>query len=142
VFAANSSGTISSSVYDAITDYAAGVGGDRLDLVGAATAAANASATDVATASGNAGQDISAAIASGILSVSVADTSLMDSLTEWLAVARAMNTVDTKAVAFEFSGDTYVFQENTAGDLLIQLDNVTGITSLATSAAANAVFIA
>jgi hypothetical protein len=141
-FTAGSTGTISGSVYDIITDYTAGVGGDKLDLAGAATAAANASATDVATASGNAGSAITAAIANGILSVAGNDAALIDSLTEWLAVARAMDTVDTKAVAFEFSGDTYVFQENASGDLLIQLDNVTGITALSTTAAANTLFIA
>ena len=141
-YTAGSTGTISGSVYEVITDYTAGVGGDKLDLVGAAAAAANASATDVATASGNAGQVITAAIANGILTVAGTNANLIDSLTEWLAVARAMDTVDTKAVAFQFNGDTYVYQENTGGDLLIQLDNVTGVTGLATSAAANTVWIA
>lgn len=141
VFAAASTGTISGSVYDIVTDYTVGAGGDKLDLAGAAAAAANASATDVATASGNAGQAITAAIANGVLSVAGDNAALVDSLTEWLAVARAMNTVDTKVVAFEFGGDTYVFQENTSGDLLIQLDNVTGVTALSGTAATNTLWI-
>jgi len=142
VFSAGSSGTISGTVFDVITDYISGIGGDKLDLVGSATAAADASATDVATASGNGGQAITAAIANGILTVAGTNANLIDTLTEWLAVARAMDTVDTKAVAFQFTGDTYVYQENTGGDLLIQLDNVTGITGLAAAAATNTVWIA
>jgi hypothetical protein len=128
-------------IYEVITDYTSGVGGDKLDLVGTATAAPNAVAIDVATESGNAGQAITAAITNGVLSVSGANASLIDTLTEWLAIARAMTTVDTRAVAFEFSGDTYVFQKNTGGDLLIQLDNVTGITAVGIAAATNTVWI-
>gem|GEM_PF-5885814 len=142
VFAAGSTGVISGSVYDIITDYETGVGGDKLDLAGSATAAANAGATDVATASGNDGAAITAAIANGVLTIAGNDAALVNTLTEWLGVARAMNTVNTKAVAFEFGGDTYVFQENTSGDLLIQLDNVTGITALSGTAAANTLWIA
>ena len=140
-FAAGDSGIISSTMFDTILDYSAGIAGDKLDLVGAATGAANTSATDVATASGNPGQSITASISNGVLSVAGGNAGQIDSLTEWLAVSRTMNTVDSKVVAFQFSGDTYVFQENTGGDLLILLDNVTDITGLATSSAANTILL-
>jgi hypothetical protein len=137
-FAAGDSGIISGTVFDVITDYAAD---DNLDLPGAATAAANVSGTDVATVSANSGKAITASIANGVLTVADPDANLIDSLTEWLAVARAMDTVDTKAVAFQFNGDTYVYQENSGGDLLIQLDNVVEVTAVGTSGVVGQIWI-
>jgi len=140
-FFAGSTGTVSGPVFDVITDYTRGVGGDKLDLVGSATAAANVSGTDVATVSANSGKAITASIANGVLTVADPDANLIDSLTEWLAVARAMDTVDTKAVAFQFNGDTYVYQENSGGDLLIQLDNVVEVTAVGTSGVVGQIWI-
>jgi len=140
-FFAGSTGTVSGTVFDVITDYTTGVGGDKLDLVGSATAAANVSGTNVATVSGNSGQTITASIANGVLTVAGTNANLIDSLTEWLAVAREMDKVDTKAVAFQFNGDTYVYQENSGGDLLIQLDNVVTVTAVGISGVAGQIWI-
>jgi hypothetical protein len=52
-----------------------------------------------------------------------------------------MDTVDTKAVAFQFNGDTYVYQENSGGDLLIQLDNVVNVTAVGTSGVVGQIWI-
>lgn len=141
VFAAGDSGTISATVFDIIGDYTAGVGGDTLNLVGAAAAQADAAGTDVAAAAGVGPFTITADIADGVITVNGADAGQIDSLAEWLAVARLMVTGDTKVGAFEFGGDTYVYQENAGGDLLIQLDNVTGITAVGVSAGNDTILV-
>ena len=132
VFAAGDSGTISGTVFDTITGYTVGAGGDRLDLHGTASKQTNASGIDVATASGNTGFAINASINDGIISVSGGDSARVDSLTEWIGVARAVVTTNGAAGAFRF-GDTYIYQENTGGDLLIKLNGLSGITSLSTT---------
>ena len=134
VFLAGESGTISGSVFDTITGFTVGAGGDRLDLAGSAAAQTNASGINVATASGNTGSAISAAIADGIISLTGNDAALVDSLGEWIGVARAVVTTNARAGAFQFGSDSYVYQENGTGDLLIKLTGLSGITSLSTSA--------
>jgi trimeric autotransporter adhesin len=143
VFAAGDSGVISGTVFDVITDYTAGAGGDTLDLVGAAQAQANAAGTNVAAAAVGAGPfTITASITNGIITLAGANAGEINTLAEWLAVARLMVTTDTRVGAFEFGGDTYVYQENTGGDLFIQLDDVTGITAVGIAAAANTILVA
>ena len=134
VFLAGESGTISGSVFDTITGFTVGAGGDRLDLAGSAAAQTNASGINVATASGNTGSAISAAIADGIISLTGNDAALVDSLGEWIGVARAVVTTNARAGAFQFGSDSYVYQENGTGDLLIKLTGLSGITSRSTSA--------
>jgi Ca2+-binding RTX toxin-like protein len=133
-FLAGDSGTISGSVFDTITGFTVGAGGDRLDLAGTAAAQTNASGINVATASGNPGLAINAAIADGIISLTGSDSALVDTLGEWIGVARAVVTTNARAGAFAFGSDTYMYQENTGGDLLIKLTGLSGITSLSTSA--------
>jgi Ca2+-binding RTX toxin-like protein len=142
-FAAGDSGTISGTVFDTITDYTIGTSADTLNLVGAAAAQANATGTDVKAAiTGGAGTEVvTASIASGIITITGANASAIDTLAEWLAVARLMVTGDTKVGAFVFSGDTYVYQENTGGDLLIKLTGVTTATAIGTSAAATTILV-
>lgn len=143
VFAADDSGTISGTVFDVITDYTAGAGGDTLDLVGAAAAQTDATGTNVAAAAAGAGSfTITASITNGIITLAGADAGQIDTLAEWLAVARLMVTTDTRVGVFVFDGDTYVYQENTGGDLFIQLDGVTGITLVGAVAAANTILVA
>lgn len=133
---------------DQIMDFAALT--DRLDLAGTATIAANATGVNVSGAAG--GGDISAAIANGIITLSGANAANVDSLAEWVSVARLVNTTIGATVAFEFDDNatnglgTYVYQENAAGnsssDLLVFLSGVEDITALSTTAGgANTLFI-
>jgi len=140
-FAANDSGTISGSVYDIITDYMAGIGGDKLNLVGTPATPTNVSGINMATASGNIGSNITASITNGLITLGGTDASLVDTLDEWLGVARGMVTTNTNVGAFQFGGNTYVYQENTGGDLLIQLQGVTGITGVGVDAAASTIWV-
>jgi hypothetical protein len=144
VFAADDSGTISGTVFDVIADYTAGAGGDTLDLVGAAQVQPNAAGTDVKGAiTGGAGTEaVTATIASGVITLDGANAGDINTLAEWLAVARLMVTTDTSVGAFEFSGDMYVYQENTGGDLFIQLDNVIVFTAVGIGAGPNTILIA
>ena len=96
---------------------------------------------NVAAASLNPSHSIVANVVNGVVTVAGADASFVNTLTEWLGVARAVDTVDGKAVAFQFNTDTYVFQENSGGDLLIQLHGHTGITDLATIAGAHTILV-
>jgi hypothetical protein len=138
VFAGGDSGTISGTVFDVITDFTI-ADGDLLDLAGSATVRANATGVDVKAAVTGA-TAIDAAVTSGVITLTGADSAGVDTLAEWLAVARIVVTSSGEAAAFVFGGDTYVYQENSGGDLLIQLDNVTGIT-LGLAAAANTVVL-
>ena len=142
-FNAGDSGAISDLNFDTISDYATGVGGDKLDLVGTGAAATLSGTLDVADASGNTGQEILASISSGILTVGGIGAPSIDTLAEWLAVATAVDTADKRVVAFEFSGNTYVYQHNTGtdADLLIQLTSVTGVTGISATAAVNKLWI-
>ena len=137
VFASGDSGTISGTVFDTITDYTAGGGGDRLDLVGnSPTIRANATAIDVSGATA-AVDAITGNVASGIITLAGADAGNVDSLDEWIAVARTVVTTSGQVAAFQFGSDSYVYQENGSGDLLIKLQGVTGITSVGTNSADN-----
>jgi hypothetical protein len=137
VFASGDSGIISSTVFDTISDYTAGGGGDRLDLVGAPpTVRANASDINVSGATADL-DTITGNVASGIISLSGDGASNVNTLDEWISVARTIVTVSGQVAAFEYGSDTYVNQENGSGDLLIKLENRTGLTSVGTSAGDN-----
>ena len=143
IFAAGDSGTVSGTVFDTVTDFAVGTGGDLFDLAGAAVIRANTSSgVDVKTAitSGTGTEVVTASVTSGIITLAGANASAIDTLTEWLAVARLVNTTTLNVAGFEFGGNTYLYQEcntaTTADDILIQLTGITGITALGASAAA------
>lgn len=141
-FFAGDSGAISDSIFDSIADYTAGAGGDRLDVVGVGAIRANGAAIDVASAAVGTGPFvITAGVADGIITLGGADLAQIDTLAEWIAVARLAVTVNGEAAGFAFGGNTYVFQENTGGDLLIQLTGLTGVTALANAAASNTVVL-
>jgi Ca2+-binding RTX toxin-like protein len=143
IFASGDSGDISDTIFDVITDYTTGVNADVLDLAGSAVVQGNNSDVDVSGAAVGTGYSITASIANGIISLGGTDSTEIDSLAEWIAVARLM-VVDNGGVgAFQFGGDTYVYQENTGTntDLLIQLYNVTGVSAISATAAVNSVLI-
>jgi Ca2+-binding RTX toxin-like protein len=141
-FAAGDSGTISGTVFDTITDYS-GVF-DVLDLVGIPVVRADTtSAIDVAAATVDASDVVTASVTNGIITVGGTNAANVDTLAEWIAVARTVVTASGDIAAFVFGGDTYVYQENgtDTNDLLIQLDGVTGFTGFSSSApASNAIF--
>ena len=114
-------------------------GGANADLLDIGTEIAQLggaqTATDVKAAiTGGAGTETVNAVesAKGILTLSGADAATIDTLTEWVAVANTMAAADQDVVAFEFSGNTYVFQQNTdaGGDNLVQLTGVTSVTGI------------
>ena len=111
-----------------------------LDLVGTPVVRANTtSAIDVAAATVDASDVVTASVTNGIITVGGANAANVDTLAEWIAVARAVVTTSGDIAAFVFGGDTYVYQENgtDTNDLLIQLDNVTGFTGFSSTAAAS-----
>jgi hypothetical protein len=137
-FAAGDSGTISGTVFDVITNFAVGAGGDLLDLAGNAVVRANDTAIDVASATSET-DVITASVTNGIITLAGAGLANVNTLAEWIAVARTVVTASGDIAAFVFDGDTYVYQENgtDTNDLLIQLDGVTGLTGFSSSAAAS-----
>ena len=141
-FKAGDSGVVSGSIFDTIRDYTAGAGGDVLYL-GAAVVVAYTSGVNVTAAvDGSGASNVTAAISNGVITLAGLNSDTFLSLDQWLAVARLVVTTGTHVAAFQFESDTYVFQENGAvGDLLIQLEGVTDITAVGTSAAANTILI-
>ncbi len=128
-------GDASTSSFDRITDFVVNDSVktvyDSLDFGTGAPVADNTD-TDVATPSGNEGKAITAAIKHGVITLSGVDAALVNSLSEWLAVARVMVYSNQEIGAFEFGGSTYVYQENGDADqdLLIQLMGVKGVTDV------------
>lgn len=130
-FSASEAGTISGSAFDTITDYS-GSAGDRLDLEGIPTIPAPTTGVDVSSVTAEA-DGITGSISQGILSLS-GDVANLNTLEEWLGAARILVNAPLQTAAFGLAGDTYIFQENGANDLLIRLQNVSGITALSASA--------
>jgi hypothetical protein len=129
-FNASAAGVISGTSFDTITDYE-GSSGDRLDLEGVPLIPANAAGIDVSAATPEA-DTITGAISQGVLSLSGA-TANLNTVEEWLSAARLIVTAPQQTAAFALAGDTYIFQENGANDLLIRLQNVSGITGFSSS---------
>jgi hypothetical protein len=129
-FNASAAGVISGTSFDTITDYQ-GSSGDRLDLEGVPLIPANAAGIDVSAATPEA-DTITGAISQGVLSLSGA-TANLNTVEEWLSAARLIVTAPQQTAAFALAGDTYIFQENGANDLLIRLQNVSGITGFSSS---------
>ena len=148
-----------------ITGFNLGTGitvGDKLDLKGTAVIGSSGTAQFTGTTSGAV---LSATIgATGIASVSVVSGTA--TFTDYVsAVMKAAETVSTagggsgtvqyQAVAFEYSGSTYITEEmattssTTAGgftagtDLVVKLVGLTGVTALSTTASGpSTIFIA
>jgi hypothetical protein len=123
---------------------------DTLDLVEGAVSA-DTSDTDVSSAdeASNA-SDIDAAIESGILSLSGDDADVIDTLAEWVDVIEtdgvllSTGTNEIGTAAFEFDGDTYVYESDSDGvdqTNLVKLQGLTGIEAVDTTAAADTILI-
>lgn len=96
------------------------------------------------------GKEINLSVTKGLVTLSGADKALVDTLGEWLVVANKAAETANESVAFEFGGNTYVFQQVTpAGvtdDFLVELTGVTGVTGVvlaggAVAAAVGDIFI-
>lgn len=122
-------------------------GGDNADIVdftavaGTAVGSAKSSADDAAInvalealdlsdATQFAGKVINASIAKGVLTVGGADAAMVDTLAEWVAVANVAAETAGETVAFQFNSNTYLFQQQAAGDELVELTGVTGVTGV------------
>lgn len=103
-------------------------------------------ALDLSDATQWAGKVVNATIAKGMLTVGGANAADIDTLAEWVAVADVAAETAGETVAFAFNGNTYVFQQQTAGDELVELTGTTGVTGVvlvggAVAAAAGDIFI-
>jgi Ca2+-binding RTX toxin-like protein len=150
VFAATDS-TIAAS--DSISNWTTGTTAaskDKLDLVGTPTIAANnAGAAGAGIVTSNASNIGSHSITNGLIVFDADGTydtpltlSSADDLTAAINYVVANITTDTETVMFDHGSDTYVFQNNTAGDVLVKLTGVQ-TTTLETTATTTdlAVFI-
>lgn len=126
----------STAAADVVTDFAmssAASTGDGLSIdlddTGGIPANVNVAVEANGTGAGVAA-GVTYTVTNGILALSGAGAAGVDTLAEWLTEASSVAGTNGDIVAFEFSGDTYVFAQNNAVDLLVQLDGVTGATSL------------
>ncbi len=80
------------------------------------------------------GKEINLSVTKGLVTLSGADKALVDTLAEWVVVANKAAETANESVAFEFGGNTYVFQQVTpagvADDFLVELTGVTGVTGV------------
>jgi S-layer protein len=107
-----------------------GAEADLLVFAATPTLVTASSGNDVATASSNAGKVITANIsAKGILNLAGGDAGLVDTLAEWVGVANAVASTNGNVAAFQYAGDTYVFQQG-ATDTVVKLTGVTDVTGL------------
>jgi hypothetical protein len=138
-------GDSSTAAYDRITDFAlassswaggdanntvaefqalsiGGVGADVLDLTATGLSVAAGTGTGVAAATYT--------VTNGILTLSGAGSADVDTLTEWVAEAAAVASTQGETIGFQFNGNTYVFTQNGANDVLVELTAVTGVNGL------------
>jgi S-layer protein len=87
-----------------------------------------------ATGAGSAGS-VTYTVLNGILTLAGNGAAAVDTLAEWITEAANVSATDGELVAFEFSGDTYVFGQNDTEDLFFELEGVTGVNGLAEATA-------
>jgi len=125
---------------DVITDYAlstVATAGDMLNIDIDTAGPVDESADIVGDTTG-AGQaaGVNYEVADGILTLSGAGAAAVDTLSEWLTEAAAVASSDGDMLAFEFGTDTYIFAQNGAQDMVIELDGVTDVAALVEGVAA------
>lgn len=163
-------GDSTAAALDQITDYNLSATGDTLNFgwtptttdaaEDTTTVLANAAAADKATASGNAGKEINAAVASGLIVLTGADKAMVDTVAEYLDIADSLAgvggagaaTAVSFAVGFELNGNTYVVQYVDGKDVdadaaiargaVVTLVGIDSSGIVATTNAADKVFIA
>lgn len=81
---------------------------------------------------------VSFTVKDGILTLSGTGASAVDTLGEWLAETAAVAATDGEALAFQFGTSTYVFAQNGAQDVFVELAGVTAVGLVGVSAATTA----
>lgn len=110
-----------------------GAGADILDLTTVGTLVVEANGT------GNGVVAATYTVTNGILTLSGAGASDVDTLGEWLVEAAAVSATAGETIGFEFGGNTYVFTPDGANVSLVELNAVTGVNGLSLLANAGAV---
>ena len=139
-------GDSSTVAYDRITDFALAssswAGGAANDTVaefqalsigGAGADVLDLTATGLSVEAAGTGAGVVAAtytVTNGILTLSGAGSADVDTLAEWVAEAAAVASTQGETIGFQFNGNTYVFTENGANDVLVELTAVTGVNGL------------
>jgi hypothetical protein len=144
---------------DTITDFDLAATGDTIDNV-SGTVGVDVASIDVSAADATgAATDLNAKVTNGIVTLTGKDIAAIDTLAEWIDVVETAGVVKAGAadadavgtVAFEFDGDTYVYEsndssnDNTANvqtDNIIKLAGITGVDAVVTAQADNAIMIA
>jgi hypothetical protein len=117
-----------------------GANADILDIEGAiANIIVEADASATASAASTSG--VKYAVSNGIVTLSGTNVASIDTLGEWVDEVQAIAATNFETAAFEFSGNTYVFQNTSAGaaDTLIELTGLTGVSGVAELANTGAV---
>jgi S-layer protein len=114
-------------------------GGANLSVlsIDATTAAAGNQALAVEANGTGAGvvTGVTYTVKNGILTLGGSGVGAIDTLGEWQTEAAAVAATLGDILAFEFSGNTYVFAENGDADVFVSLVGVTGATSLVETSA-------
>lgn len=115
----------------------AGANASALSIDMTTSGAANQAITVEADSTG-AGQmaGVTYKVTSGILTLSGAGASSVDTLGEWLTEAAAVAATNGDILAFAFGSDTYVFGQNGSADVLVKLAGISGAAALAEGGAA------
>lgn len=89
------------------------------------------------------GAGVSYTVKDGILTLSGTGASTVDTLGKWMAEAAAVAATDGDILAFQFGTNTYVFAQNGAQDVFVELAGVTAVSLVgvggATTAAAGSI---
>lgn len=157
------SGESTVAAYDSITGFATGsTNGDVLQLTSTDVEGA-ATDTDVAAATTDSTDTITASIANGIITLGGANAANVDTLDEWIEVAKIMATSEGAGadgtvyatVGFQFNNNTYLLQEKTVTtdsattpvvtttvDAFVEFAGLVGVTGISTTAGDNVIDIA
>lgn len=117
--------------YDSITGFdlgTAALGSSTIDFAGTATVAANQSAASV---TGFTSAELTYSISNGVLTFAGSNAATITNDTVF-GLLDGLVTADTSTVAYVSGGNTYVFNENSGGDSLVELVGVSA-TSVATT---------
>jgi len=128
-------------VTDIITDFETGLGTDTIDMANTTTIISDVSATDVSgVVSGT--TDLKATVNKGIVTLSGAGVSLVDTIAEVIDIFELVDATDTIG-AIEAMGNTYVISNDTGAiEEVVQLTGLTGVTAISTTDAADTILIA
>lgn len=120
------------AAFDSVTGFnlgGAATQSDNLDFTGSATVAANATSQAV---TGYTAAQLTYSIATGILTFSGTSAATLTAA-QAIAAVESLALANTATVLFVNNGNSYVFNNNTSGDALVQLVGVTAADALVTT---------